>query len=508
MAKREVPITYRKSFTAKYILSDDRVKYVYETLKNKLMSIRGMKSRISWFYDAFNVGRINFAKLSVRGKYVALYLNLNVNDYPMNIYHQENVTDRRRYKETCFKIHVKSNRTIKYAFRLIDEEIKKFNLKAKKRLPKENYYLPYEEEIELVKRGLIKLEPIKPPKRSEQLYMDLSDIILSEDLKSMPIEEIKPIENTEIEPEIEEKTKNPIIFVSGNKVFIKERKSFYAKLVESDDFVKESYSKIKNKLLSFTRIKSRMSWKYEAFSLGKIKLSKLQIRGKYLVLYLALDTSKYKLSKVKSEDVSKYETFSDTPLMIRLKDQKRIDIALNLIDDLRKRFLLEEGFIQEEINYAEELKDRESLVEAGQIKTYAKVDDFTEEELKQIKKEYEDAKINKKFPVYKEEQVLTITIDDNNEFVETFETVRVPLEGERDIIFLDQINDNFKNGDIVDLNKIKAKKLLKESIKFYKVMYRGGTFKKKLAIKAQAFSKAAEKVITNNGSTFIIEVED
>ena len=127
---KNVPITYRKSFLAKYILSDDRVKYVYNTLKNKLMSIFGMKSRISWFYDAFNVGRINFAKLSVRGKYVALYLNLNIEDYPQNIYHQENVTDRRRYKETRFKIHVKSNRTIKYAFRLIDDEIKNFNLKA------------------------------------------------------------------------------------------------------------------------------------------------------------------------------------------------------------------------------------------------------------------------------------------------------------------------------------------------------------------------------------------
>ena len=118
---RNVPITYRKSFLAKYILSDDRVKEVYTILKNRLLQIEGMKSRISWFYDAFNVGRLNFAKLSVRGKYVALYINLDTKDYPENIYHQENVSDRRRYKDTSFKIHVKSNRTIKYAFRLIDD---------------------------------------------------------------------------------------------------------------------------------------------------------------------------------------------------------------------------------------------------------------------------------------------------------------------------------------------------------------------------------------------------
>ena len=124
--KRDVPITYRKSFLAKYILSDDRCKEVYTKLKNKLMSIKGMKSRISWFYDAFNIGRLNFAKLSVRGKYVALYLNLNIDDYPENIYHQEFVGDRRRFGDTSFKIHVKSNRTIKYAFKLIEDEIKKF----------------------------------------------------------------------------------------------------------------------------------------------------------------------------------------------------------------------------------------------------------------------------------------------------------------------------------------------------------------------------------------------
>ena len=508
MAKREVPITYRKSFTAKYILSDDRVKYVYGLLKNKLMAIRGMKSRISWFYDAFNVGRINFAKLSVRGKYVALYLNLNIEDYPENIYHQENVTDRRRYKETRFKIHVKSNRTIKYAFRLIDEEINKFGLKSKKRLPKVDYYLPYEEESELVKRGLIRLEEEKPRTKEEQLVMDLGDIIAKDDsMVNEPVYKDYLLEEDNTE-DVVEATKNPIYFVNSSKVFIKERKSFYAKLVESDQFIKDYYSKLKNRLLKFTKVKARMSWKYEAFSLGKVKLAKIQIRGRYLVLYLSLDTSKYKLSKVKSEDASKYETFSDTPLMIRIKDETRLSIAFNLIEDLRKRYLLEEGFLTEEIDYASDLIDSESLIEAGQIKTYAKVEDYTEEELKQIKKYSENAKVNKKFSVYREESRLTISIDENNEFVQKEEIVLVPLEGERDIIFLDQINDNYKNGDIVNLESLIKKGLLKDNIKFYKVTYRGGTFNKTLTVEAQAFSKAAEKVLSDNGSKAIIKIEE
>jgi len=491
--KQDVPISYRKSFMAKYIQSDDRCKEVYNTLKNKLMSIKGIKSRISWFYDAFNIGRINFAKISVRGKYVALYLNLDPLKYPSNIYHQEDVSDRRRFTDTRFKIHVKSDRTIKYAFKLIDDEIKLFNLKTIN-LPKENYYLNYESETPLVDRGLIKLESIQGEK---QYHYSFKDIIEIEDRDIVDLEELKN----------NDKNLKKISFVDGSKVFVKERRSFQAKLIQSTKRTQNYYSTLKNEILSYTRVKSRVSWKYEAFSINKIKLAKMQIRGRYLVLYLALDPKKLEMKELQLEDATKYDLFKETPVMIRIKSDERLQTAITLIDQLERRFALNEGFIKENRDYDYNFEESNKLIDKGLIKVYKKFGDYSTQEEELFVNEVKSRKKNN-FPVYKEEKHLVLSINENNDFVENYEIVKIPLEGERDIINLDVIERNFIDGDIVDLKALKKKGLMPNDIKFYKVVYRGGLFNRNLTIICQSIAPIAKKVIEDSGSTVIVKVED
>ena len=481
---RNVPITYRKSFLAKYILSDDRVKEVYTILKNRLLQIEGMKSRISWFYDAFNVGRLNFAKLSVRGKYVALYINLDTKDYPENIYHQEDVSDRRRYKDTSFKIHVKSNRTIRYAFRLIDDCIKKFNL-TKGVLPNEDYYLEYEDEEPLVKRGLIEI--VEPTRYTYRPKVQI------------PVDTKIKEENDFI---FEEDNKIQVIFVDGSKVFIKERKSFEAKLIQSSPETQYFYNVIKNRLLSFTKVKSKISWKYESFTLNKVKLAKLQIRGRYLVLYLALDMKKYPKER-RLEDSSKYSLFKDTPVTLRIKDNTRLEFALDLIDDLRRRFLLEEGFLKEDHDYSKSFENDEELKNKGLIKVYAK---FGDPDVPMMVQRDDDDKKNINFNVYKEVSEYVLSIDENNEFKEVEEIVKVPLNGVKDIVYLDVLNDLFNEDDVITLDLLKERKLLSNNVDYYKVIYRGGTITKKLHIVSSAQTPIVEKIVTDLGGKFIIKV--
>lgn len=484
--RKEVPITYRKSFMAKYILSDDRCKEVYGKLKNKLMSIKGMKSRTSWFYDAFNVGRINFAKLSVRGKYVALYLNLDIKDYPENIYHQEFVGDRRRFGDTSFKIHVKSNRTIKYAMRLIDDEIKKFSLKTGP-IPKENYYLEYEPEEPLVRRGLIQVLSNKytySPK--EQVLVDTHTY------------------NEEQELFREDETQQ-VIFVDGSKVFVKERKSFEAKLIQSSVETQRYYSLIKNQLLSFTKVKSRVSWKYDSFSLGRIKLAKMQIRGKYLVLYLNLDISKYP-KRMGIENSSKYEMFKDTPLTLRIKNDKKFELAIELIDDLRRRFILEEGFLKEAHDYSLGFESSDDLKKKGLIKVYAKFGDTSSRKIQEMGDEILLKKRNN-FQVYREEKRFMLVIDDKNNFVQKEEIVKIPLDGEREVVYLDVLEELFNDGDTIDIDLLKDKKVINEKTKFYKVLYRGGVINKTLHIIAHAESQSVKKLLEEKGGSYTVEVK-
>ena len=482
--KREVPITYRKSFLAKYILSDDRCKEVYTKLKNKLLSIKGMKSRISWFYDAFNIGRLNFAKLSVRGKYVALYLNLGIDDYPENIYHQEFVGDRRRFGDTSFKIHVKSNRTIKYAFKLIDDEIKKFNLKTGP-IPKENYYLEKEDELPLIGRGLIK--------------------IVSENYTYAPNEQVEVDNYTDNTELFDTDYSKQVIFVDGSKVFVKERKSFEAKLIQSDLTLQNYYSIIKNQLLSFKKVKSKVSWKYDSFTIGRVKLAKLQIRGRYLVLYLNLDLSKYP-RRGGIEDSSKYDLFKDTPLTLRIKNDDRLKFALDLIDDLKKRFLLEEGFLKENHNYSAEFEADDDLKKKGLIKVYAKFGDQSSKEINDLGNEILQKKRNN-FIVYKEEKRLVLSIDDKNNFVQKEEKVKIPLNGEKEIVYLDELLKEFTDKDIIDIDFLKEKGILKENTDFYKVLYRGGKVDKGLNIIASAESQSVKKLLEEAGGSYTVEVK-
>ncbi len=107
-------------------------------------------------------------------------------------------------------------------------------------------------------------------------------------------------------------------------------KSFTARLILSDDNVKTWYTRLKNELLSYKKVKSRTSWKHETFRLGRNIVATLAYRGRTLCIYLPLATADYAESKYKVEDVSDQVTYADTPCMYRLKNQKRFRYAEEL----------------------------------------------------------------------------------------------------------------------------------------------------------------------------------
>ena len=108
-------------------------------------------------------------------------------------------------------------------------------------------------------------------------------------------------------------------------------KSFTARLIQSDDDIKYWYTEIKNEILSYKGVKSRISWKRETFKCGgKLVLAKLGYRGKVLCLYLPLNPYEYD-EKYHVENASDMSCYEDTPLMIRLKNRKRVETAKGLL---------------------------------------------------------------------------------------------------------------------------------------------------------------------------------
>lgn len=77
-------------------------------------------------------------------------------------------------------------------------------------------------------------------------------------------------------------------------------RSFKARLILSDDTVKAYYGKLKNKILSYKKVRSAISWKHEAFIFSnKGTAVKLVIRGKTLCVRLSFAPEVYTVAGLK-----------------------------------------------------------------------------------------------------------------------------------------------------------------------------------------------------------------
>ena len=111
-------------------------------------------------------------------------------------------------------------------------------------------------------------------------------------------------------------------------------RSFQARIIQADDKSKFWYTDVKNELLSYKKVHGRLSWKRETFKCGKSMIAKFAFRGNTLCLLLPLDPAEYNDTKYGLEDVSNVPSNADTPAMLRLKSDKRVKQAIELIEEV------------------------------------------------------------------------------------------------------------------------------------------------------------------------------
>ncbi len=121
-------------------------------------------------------------------------------------------------------------------------------------------------------------------------------------------------------------------------------RSFTARMIQSDDAAKRWYTLIKNQLLNYNKVKARMSWKKESFRVagsavqgGEARtVALLSHRGKTLCLFLPLKPEELEDSKYKIESAGK-GSYKETPCLYRIKNEKRMRYALELIDTVMEK---------------------------------------------------------------------------------------------------------------------------------------------------------------------------
>ena len=153
----------------------------------------------------------------------------------------------------------------------------------------------------------------------------------AQEVKEQPQEQPAAAPSKPQEARPAEKTR--VVYTDEDGWYIQTRydKSFEAKLIQGGAKLKSYYTELKNELLSYQKVTARRSWHHEAFRRGRVTVAKLAIRGKTLRLYLALDPAPYEESKYLVEDASSVAKFAKTPLLYRIKNDRRCRYAKDLI---------------------------------------------------------------------------------------------------------------------------------------------------------------------------------
>ena len=109
------------------------------------------------------------------------------------------------------------------------------------------------------------------------------------------------------------------------------RKSFAAKLSQSEPQIKRYYSALKNALLSYKGTKSRVSWTADSFHNGRAQIAKINVKTRILELYLALDPASLEGTVYRGQDVGALRKYAETPFRYKIRTPRKFNWALELV---------------------------------------------------------------------------------------------------------------------------------------------------------------------------------
>lgn len=153
---------------------------------------------------------------------------------------------------------------------------------------------------------------------------------------------------------------------------IRLKKSFTAKMKQSEEQVKEYYSDIKNELKSYKKINSNISWHGDRFNYGRETIAHLKICGKTLCFYLALDPEnpEFKTTVYHQKNVGEQRAYANTPFMVKVKSDAAVKKALRLVGYLADKVGTTKLPDAEKVDYVSEFayESTKKLFDAGYIK--------------------------------------------------------------------------------------------------------------------------------------------
>ncbi|MBO4212904.1 MAG: hypothetical protein J5894_02200, partial [Clostridia bacterium] len=154
---------------------------------------------------------------------------------------------------------------------------------------------------------------------------------------------------------------------TAETVFVRYRRSYMSRLIQSDEDVKAYYTDIKNKLLSYKGVHARVSWDFESFNAGRKKLAKINVKGKTITVNLALDPKTVE-AKYYATDASGKAKLSDVPTLMKVKSGRSAKYTLELIEKMMAEEDIPANAVPSKETFDLEYRDNDALVKEGYIK--------------------------------------------------------------------------------------------------------------------------------------------
>ncbi len=213
------------------------------------------------------------------------------------------------------------------------------------------------------------IEEVAPAVIEEPVAEEVIETPVEEPVAETPIED-EPIAEevvaTVAEEVIEEVVEVPVeVPEVANDKILRINKSFLGRIIQAEDDIQAFYSEVRNHLLSYKRVNGRVSWHFDSFNVGREQMAKIAIKGKTLVLYLALDPDILD-EKYHAQNVGDSKKFADVPTMIKIKSDRGVKFAKQLIDLLFVDLEQDENYVAEDYTY--EYMDDDKLLKDGLAK--------------------------------------------------------------------------------------------------------------------------------------------
>ena len=321
------------------------------------------------------------------------------------------------------------------------------------------------------------------------------------------LKKLTELQSADVPTQLEQIAEEAEVNLPEEEGFIRYNRAFIAKMSLTHDHLKAFYNVLKNTLLSYKGVKSRVSWCYDSYNRGRDRLVKINVRGGNLIVYLALDPSRYEGTKYRFRDVGYKAKYAYVPMQIKIRSKRGLRYAVELIADLMAGLSIPQGPVGA-VAYAPARESEEALMARNLIRRVGQGEE-QEEPVVEAAPIVEEPVVEEPIveepvveePVVEEPVAVDIVTADttlsDREALAALEAeqVRFRTKGNKKaVVNIDVISRAFSAGDVVDLPALIARKLVPASTGHVKVCARG-QIDKPLTIKANDFSVIAIKMI-------------